>query len=62
MARDLTPEQARAFARAYVTLVEALLAEGVPEADARHEARWTAREWALDPDRRPDAPWGDPGP
>lgn len=55
---DLTPEQAKAFARAYVRLVEALLAEGVPEADARHEARWTAREWVQMSDKQ-EKPWED---
>ncbi len=55
---DLTPEQAKAFARAYVRLVEALLAEGVPESDARHEARWTAREWVM-MDTKPEKPWED---
>lgn len=57
---ELTPEQAKAFARAYVRLVEALLAEGVPESDARHEARWTAREWVqMDLDPKPETPWED---
>jgi len=32
-------EHARDFARAYVSVLEAMLAEGVPEATARSEAR-----------------------
>ena len=35
-------QQAPAFSQAYVKLVEALQAEGVPEATARQEARATA--------------------
>lgn len=33
---------ARAYAKAYVALTEALIAEGVDESTARDEARWTA--------------------
>lgn len=39
--RGIKPECA-AYARRYVELVEALLAQGVEESLAREEARWTA--------------------
>lgn len=42
MAAKSEAERAKAFARFYVALVEALLREGCPEDIAREEARMTA--------------------
>lgn len=50
--RAPTPEalKARAFAKAYVELVEALQREGVPLENAREEARMAALVWLQDAD------------
>jgi len=58
MARNLTPEQAELFAKAYVMLVEALLREGVPMDDARLEARSVAYLLVWSPEE-PEVPWED---
>lgn len=43
-------DRARTYARMYVQLTEALIAEGVEEDTAREEARFTATTWLLNPE------------
>ena len=43
----LLGQQAHAFASAYTALVEALMHEGVPQQQAREDARWSATVVAL---------------
>lgn len=50
-------EHATAWAKAYTTLVEALMREGVPEDVARDEARQSVALAMFMPDEPSDEPW-----
>lgn len=60
MDAELTTEEAARFAKAYVKLVEAFMREGVPEYEARLEARSTAYLLIFaSVEGEPQEPWED---